>query len=644
MPRRAEVPPSAANASLGRRLRYRFDNFMARGTRAQIIGLGSIWIAAAVLFSALSLTLGLDPSRKPGGIAATYWDTLTTLLRPRPPDWSPDHVGYMVVQLAMLLTGMFVVSMLIGVLTSGFRNLVNDLRAGKSAVPVTDHTVILGWSSSLQSIVAELVLANESESAALVAIMAARPKVTMDNDIRLGIPNSRSTTVVTRSGDPISPVDLEVVNIDGARSVIVLPPEGADDPDIEVVKSLMAIVNNPMRKRKPYHIVTSIRDTENIAIAKIASRGEAEIIPSLEVISKITAQTCRQSGLPVVYSELMGFQDNELYFRSEPQLTGCTFGDALFAYSTSCPIGISTWDGTLMLNPPADTTIGPEDKLIVVAEDDSTIIYDARTVRVDDDAINIREVKKLEVERTVLLGWNEGAPIIIRELDLYIEAGSELVVVVGNDRDEAAAKDVASQCTSQQVSVRRGDVTKRAALDDLDLTNADHVIVLKYDGVKPSVSDGKVLITLLHTRDIISRTSRSISIVSELLLESNSQIAHADSADDFVVGNYLVGLLYAQISESKELNAVFSNLLSEEGSEIYLKPADAYVKVDCPVDFYTIVEAARRKGETAFGYREVKYQKDKDRNYGVRLNPPKTERVALGRDDRVIVLARDYLG
>jgi ion channel POLLUX/CASTOR len=54
-----------------------------------------------------------------------------------------------------------------------------------------------------------------------------------------------------------------------------------------------------------------------------------------DVIARVVAQTSRQSGLSVVYTELMNFGGDEIYFKQEPGLSGKTFGEALLAYEDS---------------------------------------------------------------------------------------------------------------------------------------------------------------------------------------------------------------------------------------------------------------------------------------------------------------------
>jgi ion channel POLLUX/CASTOR len=57
------------------------------------------------------------------------------------------------------------------------------------------------------------------------------------------------------------------------------------------------------------------------------------------------------------------------------------------------------------------------------------------------------------------------------------------------------------------------------------------------------------------------------------------------------------------------------------------------------VDFYTVLESARRQGQVAIGYRRCDRAHDHDASYGVQLNPRKSARFTLQADDRVIVLA-----
>ncbi len=113
-------------------------------------------------------------------------------------------------------------------------------------------------------------------------------------------------------------------------------------------------------------------------------------------------------------------------------------------------------------------------------------------------------------------------------------------------------------------------------------------------------------------------SGKHISVVSEMIDVRNRELAEVTRADDFVVSNKLVSLMLAQASENEYLSAIFDDLLDEKGSEIYMRPAADYVTTDQPVTFYTVAEAARRRGEVAIGYRRMRKDQPDSRGLGRR--------------------------
>jgi len=181
--------------------------------------------------------------------------------------------------------------------------------------------------------------------------------------------------------------------------------------------------------------------------------------------------------------------------------------------------------------------------------------------------------------------------------------------------------------------MKDGDVRDRNVLESLDLTGYQNVIVLSDDLLDPLTADSRVLVTLLHLRDMLAKRGHSGSIVSEMRDDRDRALAQLTKADDFVVSEQLVSLLMTQISENKHLEAVFTDLFDSDGAEIYVRPSSYYVRNTPDQTFATVVEAARRRGEVAIGYRLAE---DGD-GHGVVLNPDKAK--PMPAIDRVIVLA-----
>ena len=119
----------------------------------------------------------------------------------------------------------------------------------------------------------------------------------------------------------------------------------------------------------------------------------------------------------------------------------------------------------------------------------------------------------------------------------------------------------------------------------------------------------------------------------------NRRLAEITRPDDFIVSDQLVSLVLTQLAEVQELNAIFAEMFDAEGMEIYIKPAEEYVKVGLPITFATVVEAALRRGETAIGYRRANGTSGAGTRQNVELNPRKADVVTFHAGDRVIVIA-----
>jgi voltage-gated potassium channel Kch len=617
------------------RSRYWFDNWMSRGLVALIALLGvatAVFVLILGSVAALLLNLSGEKTGEEASIGELLWGSL---MRTLDPGTMGGDEGWWTRILMLLVTigGLIIVASLIGIVSGAFDGKVEELRKGRSRVLENDHTLILGWSPKVFSIISELVIANESRRSSAIVVVADRDKIEMEEEIRGEVGKTGKTRVICRSGDPMNLNELELGSPHTARSVVIIAPEGSDDPDSVVIKTALALTNNPNRRSDAYHIVGELRDPENLEAARLVGRDEAHWVLAGDLISRITVQTCRQSGLSVVYSELLDFGGDEIYFTEQPTLVGQSYSDTQSAFADSSVMGMVK-AGAVLLNPPADTVYEAGDRLVVIAEDDDAIKLAARG-SADESVIPALAAVPVVPERTLVLGYNSGLPAILRELHEYVPAGSTATIV-------ADIPDPALPSFSDfTVRFQRGDTTSRAVLDRLDVQLADHIIVLADKESPVQRADAKTLITLLHLRDISERADVDLNVVSEMLDDRNRELAEVTNADDFIVSDKLVSLMLTQVSENKQLTDVFANLFSSEGAEVYLRPAEFYVTSGTEVDFYTVLEAARRRGETAIGRRVAAHEHSGAHAYGVVVNPTKTDRFTFAPGDRVIVLAED---
>ena len=625
----------------GERLRYAFDNSLSRGTVSLIGWLAVISIAVVALAAIILTVTGFAPEDGESlGFVEGFWQSLMRTLDSGTMGGDVGW-GFRVVMLLVTLGGIFIVSALIGVISSGLDSKFDELRKGRSFVIETNHTLVLGWSSRIFLVISELAVANENQKNSCIVILADKGKVEMEDEIRAKAGDLKNTKIVCRSGSPIDLTDLEIVNPHESKSIIILSPEEIEDPDAQVIKMILAITNNPHRRAEPYHIVAEIQDEKNMDIAAIVGKSEAKLVLSSDLIARITVQTCRQTGLSVVYKELLDFDGDEIYFKDEPKLVGRTFGETLFAYESCAVMGFMRGE-RVFINPPHETVIQAGDKIIVIAADDDRIeTSDAKNFNIDENAIRRNVGAPPEAERVLILGWNKRGAVIVRELENYVAAGSSLTIVAdgaANPRGELSG--IAANLQNLKIDVQTGDTTSRALLDSLNLISYQHIIILCYgEQLDVQAADAKTLMTLLHLRDIEEKKGEAFSVVSEMLDVRNRALAEVTKADDFIVSDELTGLMLTQISENGALLEVFRSLFDAEGSEIYLKDATDYVAEGVAVNFYTVIESARRRNEIAIGYRALQNSAAGNLAFGVRVNPPKHESVRFEARDKIIVIA-----
>jgi voltage-gated potassium channel Kch len=621
------------------RLRYKFDNVMSRGTLAL---LGVVGLAISLLVLTGGLVMWLSGFRQEGEESRPTIENLW-LAAMRALDTGnvggDTGWGFRLVALAVTLGGIFVLGAFIAIMATGINARLVELRKGRSFVAETGHTVILGWSQRIFPIVSELVIANSNVKHSAIAILADRDKVRMEDDIHARIKHFGHTRLVCRTGNPSDLSDLSVINLHDCKAIIIIEPE-TGDPDFDVIKMLLAVTNSPGRREAPYHIVAALQEPESLEVAKMIGGSEVELLPADTVIARIAAQTCRQSGLSAVYTELLNFEGNEIYFQDEPRLYGKTYGEVLAAFRNAAVIGLRSADHSIALNPPMTRTLAPGDTIIAISEDDDTIkLTDLIAPSVDEAAVYSQPLKPRAPERSLILGWNRRAPILIRQLDTYASAGSEVTVVANHAAAETHGP-LLNEGIKSTLTFKLADTTNRSVLEDLDVTSYDHVVTLSYsDSLDPQSADSRTLITLLHLRDIAQLQHRELAIVSEMQDVRNRDLATVTDADDFIVSEQLVSLMMSQVAENKDLGAVLQDLFDPNGSELYLKPAADYVATGRPVTFYTILEAARRRNETAVGYRLHAQAHAPTQGYGVVLNPDKALTLTLSDLDKVIVLA-----
>ena len=634
-------------------IKYKFHNTLSRGTPALLSWLGIITIGFIAL---ASIFVKVTVEGKKLSLINIIWISLTRVLDPGVIGGDTGSWPYLVVMLFITMVGVFIFSTLIGIVTTSINNSIQSLRKGRSKIFEKNHTLILGWSEKVIAIVTELVIAfNQYQSEHSIVILGDEDKVKMEDKIRDKVGVTGNTTVICRSGISSEIGDLNLTNLNKAKSVIIVPP---DEPyaDIGVIKTVLALLNYPDTK-KEHNMVSVANYSEDYTLLKRIAGDQINVILSNEVVAKIISQTCRQPGLSLVYSEILSFNGkshykditgpwyeeasgDEIYFSNQSEIIGKRYDKAQLSYNSSSVIGIFNSEKGVILNPHSDYLLKEGDQVIVIAQDADKIDYLLNDDSIIDENLIVNKKSYLEPEKILIINSNRLISLIITKLDKYVIDGSSIDLFNHNNEQLEKEKMNINNLENASINFMSGDPTVYNELEKINLMQYDHIVVLS-DFINHGAmnADARNLITLLHARDILRKSDRKITIVSQMMDERNRAVADQARADDFIISEKLISQYMAQISENKFLFPLFNELFTNEGGEIYFNNIKDYVKTGVKTNFYTLVKAASLRNESAIGYRKSALHYDAGENYGVKMNPDKDEEILIDSDDQLIIIA-----
>lgn len=612
----------------GRVLRRTGQKFRAQPLRVVAFLVPFIWLISAACITVTETDSGVISSFGDG-----LWWSAVTMATVGYGDISPKTTPGRGVATLTMVVGIGMFSLITAKLAEAL--FIQRTRGSRRETLEQDHTLILGWSPKVYTIVEQLAVANLSRPRATVVVLALRDHNDMLDDINAHVPGlaRSSTTVVTRRGNPSDRADLVTCRPDRARSVIVIDDT---EEDASVVRAVLALMHSGTDSLE-VPVVAEINRPATADALRLALGDQINIVNPTAFIARTAAQACRTAGIAQAYEDLLDFEGSELYVKSVSGTTGRTFGSLLLAFDETCVVGVRDVKGITDLCPPMDRVVVEGEELVLVATDDSTIGTPVLSPPIGTTVIDPEPAEPLHV---VIYGWNPLGPAILGALDGFVPPGSRFTIAA--DRSLAGPDlDLPRPTLVNAVPVIREapDADYAALVQEVAAEDADHAMVLCYrNGLSVAEADAHALVTTLQVRHAFRARSGGTTVVTELLDQRDVDLAPAGDAGDFIVSDRLTSLLLAQLSESPHLGAVLDDLLDADGAELYCRPMRRYT-LDEECTFGDLVLAAGRLGECAIGYRSDALSNDRTQSFGIVINPPKRTPMVPRFGDQLIVIA-----
>jgi len=652
------------------RVRYKIDNFMSKGSSSIFLALLSLFLFGFILMVVTRMIAhAILPDETLSGWSEIPWRVYVAVMEGSAAETDGDSNWLAkMASIFGVMVGLILFSSMVAFITSVFESKLEELKRGRSIVLEKNHTLILGFGDRILEIIRELIEANESEEDASIVILAENDKEEMDNIIRDNIPRTLSTRIITRSGVATNINNLKKVMAKNAKSIIIMNNAACWRPEKErkladalVLKSIMSIIAVCKGEEHP-PIVCEIHSNRDQTLAQNISKGTVKALNEVSVLSKMIAQLAlSRNGLSIVYGDMVGFDGNEFYFYRPSDGWGdvLTFGQSLYRFKSSTPIGVHTSNGEIILNPPKETFINEKDELIIFAEDDSTILYFKEPIFNPTIKSIPKTLTKLRTQRVALLNWTTKTEIIMDKLCSYLPKGSELCTFVDLKSKEMDdyVESLIFKYPGIKISVNQIDLNDLETLDEIKPQNFDSLLILSPGGNTIEEMDAYVISLLIRIRQILLlNTTKESSLdphsqknwpklITEVMDSENIDIILNSGVEDFMVSNQFISQIMAQVSEEPLALDVYDDLFKAEGSELYIKPASYYFdfnnKESLSLAYGECVEAAQLRDEVILGIQLNSEQQNKDKMFGISLIPKKEDLFTLTPNDGLIALAQD---
>lgn len=646
------------------KLRYRFEQYLSKGGASIFVSLFIVFLLMFLIIIGIRLAIvyftgvEVDPAVDEyyHGQEDDVWRTWLQMTDPG--NMNQDNTQSVWVKISTVLAGLvgvIILSMLIAFITTALEKTLYNFRKGRGKVIESEHTVILGWNERVVDIIRELIIANESENDASVVILSNEDKEEMDDLIAKRLPNTQTTRVITTTGDYANINELKRVNITEAKSVILLASCSESDTydeklgsDVNSVKAIMAIISCQDGSNE-LPIIAEIFTQEKRELISFFNDENIIALDSWDIMGKLLVQTSLTSGLEMVYNEMLSFDGCEVYFY-EAEWNGVTFKDLPFHFVDGIPLGVFNEAEGLRLRPDEAYQLTKEDQVIILAEDDSTINFESSSILEPKDLDLSGKKLEQRSKNILILGWHNVAEIFIREAADYLTSGTKVDILFNQPDDFLLEKvsELQSLYDDFEITLTDKDPLIRENLKEVKPFDYDNIIILSQNRKELSADkiDSDTLIILLLLRNIKSESNIEVDshIITQVLNSENQEIITQTDVDDFIISNKLITMILAQLSEEPLIKALYDDLFSEDGSEIYVKPADLYFS-DFPqkIRFGDLIGLAGKREEVCLGIRKGAMSKDSESNFGVRLNLPKDEIVTIHEEDFLVVLSEDEL-
>ncbi|MBO7697879.1 MAG: hypothetical protein J6S38_02440, partial [Erysipelotrichaceae bacterium] len=490
--------------SLKKRFRYWLDFRMAKGTASMVKLLLTTVLSSVTIVTILVLVFNLYKEGK--SPIAVFWDNMRSAMSSSFPSSDSGTLVYIILYTILGLTGMIFTGMLIGIFSSAMRGKIIALQNDNPEIIEEGHTVILGFRVGEYALLSQLIASAENERKTIV-VVENMERQDMEQAIRKNINIPKNIRLTAIKADTTSPNTMQCCAIPDCSTLVVHTRERG-----RTIKTLLAVEILLMDCEKRPKIVASVDSNGEIFSKEMLKEQGITMLHSGDTVARIIAHSTTQTGIYEALLDMIDFENYEFYFENRPELEGMEFGKAVLAAGNGIVVGLYR-DSEAMINPPMDTIIEKNDRLITFEQEPRDLILD------NPEGIElpkkIEPVKPKSIPEIAIFGINSAIVTILKELPDNIEK-IRLIGLSPSDKDAFIPEK--EEFTSEIVPDYRNTDSDRILVDMLK--DVKHVCVLSDRRKKEEDSDTDTMVRIIRLRNIKKKYDLHFTITAEMRCEN----------------------------------------------------------------------------------------------------------------------------
>jgi hypothetical protein len=593
-------------------------NFLAKGTNAQIV---LLVLLTFFLVTASSVIVYFFTNYN--SFFDTIWDVTTWVLDP---GTFSGNIGISsrIISLVITLSGVLLMSTLIGILSAGLTDKMIELRNYGTPITNKNYTLILGWNYRVYNIINELIEAYDGISNHSVIILSEESKVEKDQSINRIINLPKNFNIQSRQFDPFIFSSYSILDIKNAKSIIITQNNKNEFILLKTLLMLEKVLDN----KYDIPIVFEVDSKTSTSIITPVLKSNHYLIDKSRIFILAISQTTLQKGLSTVYEEIFSFRGSEIYFKPANSFVNLQIQDAIINIYNASIIGIYR-DKKTYINPDKSFIIANGDEFICIMEDDS----DLKIKKIHNNFklkpnFRLENLLEFNFDSLLIIGWNQMGFSIVEELTKYISKKTQINIYT----DNSISHDLKSLNPSLiNFHVVNKKVYGNETLDQINFRKFSNILLLSDDRYNDEEADTITISTLLTIKNSIKQLLKSPKITIQIKIDKNKELIQEDDLLEFVVSDSLIGGIMSQVSENPKIYDTINELLNEWGNEIYFLDLNKLTEDIFPLNIIDAFKICNSLNSSMIGYKVAATQ-------NIVINPIKTSNFKLSINDQLILI------